>query len=196
MTELKRICVFAGSRAGAQREFAEAARALGRVLAARGIGLVYGASGAGLMGAVAEAALAAGGEVIGIIPRALAQREVPANLTELHYVTTLHERKALMAEYADAFIALPGGLGTLDELSEMLTWTQLGIHAKPVGLLECADFYHPLVAFIADMAAQGFLLAEERGYLLVDEDPGHLLDALAAYRPTTRPPVWMTPDEI
>ena len=196
MIELHRICVFAGSRSGARPEYAAAARALGHTLAARGIGLVYGASGVGLMGAVAEAALAGGGEVIGIIPHALARRELPRNLSELRYVTTLHERKALMAEYSDAFIALPGGLGTLDELSEMLTWTQLGIHAKPVGLLECAGFYRPLLAFVEQMAAQGFLYAEERDFLLVDDDPDRLLDALAEYRPTTRPPVWMTPDEV
>ncbi len=195
MTEIKRICVFAGSRSGTRPEYAAAARALGRALAARGIGLVYGASGLGLMGAVAEVVLAAGGEVFGIIPRALARRELPADLTELRYVTTLHERKALMAEYSDAFIALPGGLGTLDELSEMLTWTQLGVHAKPVGLLESAGFYRPLLAFIEHMAAQGFLFADERDYLVAEDDPDRLLDALAAYRPTTRPPVWLTPDE-
>lgn len=190
---LRRICVFAGSRSGARPEYTAAARALGQALAARGIGLVYGASSVGLMGAVAEGALAGGGEVIGIIPRALAQRELPAALSELRYVTTLSERKTLMAEYSDAFIALPGGLGTLDETAEMLTWAQLGIHAKPVGLLDCAGFFRPLLAFVAQMAAQGFLQAEEREYLLVEEDPDRLLDALAAYQPPTRPPVWQTP---
>lgn len=193
MRVIQRICVFAGSRSGARPEYVAAARALGAALAARGIGLVYGAASVGLMGELAGAALAAGAEVIGVIPRALARREIThSSLTDLRFVTTLHERKALMAEQADAFIALPGGLGTLDELTEMLTWTQLGIHAKPVGLLNTAGFYTPFLALIQHTADQGFLAESDQDYLLADDDPNRLLDTLAVYQPAPRRVVWMT----
>jgi uncharacterized protein (TIGR00730 family) len=160
---MKRLCVFCGSSFGDDPAYLAAARDLGQLLAASGIGLVYGGASVGLMGAVADAALAAGGEVIGVLPQGLREREVGHNgLTELHIVATMHERKALMADLADGFIALPGGIGTLEEFCEILTWAQLGVHAKPCGLLDIADYYAPLIAFFDRMVAARFLRIEER----------------------------------
>jgi uncharacterized protein (TIGR00730 family) len=184
MAPLHRICVYAGSNAGSDPAYAAAARALGSELAARGAGLVYGGSRVGLMGAVADAVLDAGGEAIGVIPRALLDRELGhRGLTELVVVETMHERKARMAELADAFVALPGGIGTLEELVEVLTWSQLGIHAKPCGVLDAAGFYTGLAAFLDHMVQEGFLRARHRATLVSDPDPAALLERLAEAEP-------------
>jgi uncharacterized protein (TIGR00730 family) len=181
---MKRVCVFCGSSPGTRPEYGAVARWLGAVLARRGIGLVYGGAGVGIMGMVADAVLAEGGEVIGVIPRSLVEREVahPA-LTEQHVVGSMHERKAMMAELADAFVALPGGLGTLEELFEVWTWGLLGLHAKPFGLLDVEGYYRPLVAFLDHGVVEGFIREPHRAMVLVDENPELLLDRLARYRP-------------
>ena len=180
---IKRVLVFCGSSPGARPEYAEAADALGRLLAGRGLGLVYGGASVGLMGAVADGALAAGGEVIGVIPRGLVEREIGhAGLTELHEVSTMHERKALMADLSDAVIALPGGTGTLDELFELFTWSQLGLHRMPMGLLDVVGYWQPLLAMLDHMVTEGLLRAEHRATLLVSTDAASLLDQLESYR--------------
>jgi len=161
----------------------------------RGLGLVYGGGKVGLMGAVADGALAAGGEVVGVIPQALVERE-PAHdgLTELHVVASLHERKALMAELADAFVALPGGFGTLDELMEQLTWSQLGLHSKPVGLLDVDGYWRPLVAFARHATEEGFVREVDLGSIAVAGDAEALLDRLARLESADRPhPKWSAP---
>jgi uncharacterized protein (TIGR00730 family) len=185
--QLQRICVFAGSGVGRRPEYWEAASNLGRELAERGIGLVYGASGAGLMGATADAALAAGGEAVGVIPESLlALEQVHRGLTELHVVGSMHERKAKMAELADAFIALPGGIGTLEELLEVTTWTKLGIHAKPCGVLDVAGYYEPLAAMLDDAVAEEFMSARDRGILNFEAGPERLLGRLEAWTAAAR----------
>lgn len=181
---MKRVCVFCGSSPGRSPAYLEAAQATGRALARRGVALVYGGGSVGLMGAVADATLAAGGEVIGVIPRALELRELAhARLTTLHVVGSMHERKAKMAALADAFVALPGGMGTLEELAEILTWAQLGLHARPVGLLDAAGYYGPLIQFFDRAVAEGFVRPEHRRLLLVGADPDALLDGFAAWQP-------------
>jgi uncharacterized protein (TIGR00730 family) len=185
---MHRICVFTGSSLGARPEYQQAARALGQELASRGLGLVYGGASVGLMGVVADAALAAGGEVIGVLPRGLFRREVPhRHLTELREVGSMHERKALMADLADGFIALPGGYGTFDELFEIITWAQLGIHSKPIGLLDAADYFAPLLALIAHATREGFIPPSNTPLLLKAEDSATLLNHFEAYTPSTRP---------
>jgi uncharacterized protein (TIGR00730 family) len=180
---MKRVCVFCGSSAGRDPRHAEMAGRLGSTLARRGIGLVYGGGSIGLMGAVADAALAAGGEVVGVIPKALQLRELAhGKLTTLHVVGSMHERKAKMAELAHAFVALPGGMGTLEELAEILTWAQLGLHARPCGLLDVAGYYRPLIAFFDQAVAEGFLRPEHRRLFLVAEDPDALLDRFLAWQ--------------
>ncbi|WP_242395149.1 LOG family protein [Anaeromyxobacter oryzisoli] len=184
---MRRICVFCGASGGRAPVHLEAAHAAGRTLARRGLALVYGGGSVGLMGAVADGALDAGGEVIGVIPRALQLRELAhPRLTSLHVVRSMHERKAKMAELADGFVALPGGLGTLEELAEILTWAQLGLHRKPCGLLDVAGYYQPLIAFLDHAVAEGFLRPEHRGELHVASDLAALLDAFERYAP---PPV-------
>jgi uncharacterized protein (TIGR00730 family) len=179
---LRRVCVFCGSSSGADPAFAATTARLGALLASRGIGLVYGGGSVGLMGVLADAVLQAGGHVIGVIPSALVLKEVAHHdLPDLRIVATMHERKALMAELADGFVALPGGLGTLDELFETLTWAQLGLHHRPCGLLDTGGYYRPLLAFLDRAVEAGFLRAQHRGLLLVDEDPERLLDRLAQY---------------
>ncbi|MBF6589417.1 MAG: TIGR00730 family Rossman fold protein [Ktedonobacterales bacterium] len=181
---MRRICVFAGSSCGARQEYAEAARALGRELALRGLGVVYGGASVGLMGAVADAALAAGGEVIGVLPRDLFRTEVAhPHLTQLHEVGSMHERKALMADLADGFVALPGGFGTFDELFEIVTWAQIGIHRKPIGLVDVDDYFAPLVALVNHIAAEGFIAAAHAQLLLRAPTPAALLDLLLASQP-------------
>jgi uncharacterized protein (TIGR00730 family) len=181
---MKRICVFCGSSAGANPLYADAARRMGRTLARRGLGVVYGGGGVGLMAAVADAALEAGGEVVGVIPRALQLRELAhGRLTALHVVGSMHERKAKMAELADGFVALPGGMGTLEEFAEILTWAQLGLHRKPCGLLDVAGYYRPLVAFFDHATAEGFLRPEHRRLVLAAEEPDALLDAFVSWEP-------------
>ena len=175
------VCVYCGSRPGNDPAYAEAATAIGTLIGQRGGQLVYGGGRAGLMGTVADAALAAGASVVGVIPQALIERELGhVGLTELHIVPTMHERKKLMAERSDAFIALPGGIGTLEELFEVWTWRQHGYHDKPVGLLNVAGYYDRLLGFIDETARQGFVPAEQQALLQVDADPASLLDRLAA----------------
>ncbi len=193
---LRRVCVYCGSNAGVRPAYAEAARRLGDLLGARSIGLVYGGGNVGLMGLVADAALAAGAEVIGVIPQALVDRELAhQGVTELRIVGTMHERKALMAELADAFVALPGGLGTLDELFEVWTWAQLGLHAKPIGLLEIEGFFVPLVAHLDRATAEGFVRAEQRAMLVVEDDAERLLERFAAYH-APRVGKWLDRDTL
>ncbi|NFV79320.1 TIGR00730 family Rossman fold protein [Magnetospirillum aberrantis] len=181
---MRRVCVFCGSSKGARADYAEAAAAMGRLVAERGLGLVYGGGEVGLMGILANSALAAGGEVIGVIPEALMRMEVGhPKLTALHVVDTMHERKAMMAELSDAFVALPGGIGTLEELFEVWTWGQLGIHPKPLGFLDVAGYYDSLHAFLDHSVAEGFLKERHRAMTAVESDPARLLDRLAAYVP-------------
>jgi uncharacterized protein (TIGR00730 family) len=179
VASLGTVCVFCGSSYGNDPVYAETARALGRELARRGIGLVYGGASVGLMGELATAVLEAGGAAVGVIPRALVEREIAYDgLTELHVVETMHERKALMTELASGFAALPGGMGTLDELAEAITWGQLGIHAKPIGLLDVRGYFEPLLAFVDRAVEAGFLRRDQRAALLVAEDAASLLDVL------------------
>ena len=185
-TPLKRVTVFCGSNPGTDPAFADAARSLGAELAAREIGLVYGGGKVGLMGILADAVLAAGGTVTGIIPQDLWDKEVGhSGLTELLVVGSMHERKLAMADRADGFIALPGGVGTFEELFEVLTWTQLGIHDKPVGVLDVASFYAPLLTFLDSAVAAGFLRAGHRDILQASSDPQEILDRLATWQPVT-----------
>src|SRR5579884_3360177 len=172
---MRRICVFAGSSRGNRLEYTRAADSLGRELVARDIGLVYGGASVGLMGVVADSVLAAGGEVIGVLPKGLFLREVAhAGLTQLHEVGSMHERKALMADLADGFIALPGGLGTFDELFEITTWAQIGLHRKPIGLLNVENYFAPLLALVAHAAREGFVPASHARLLLRAETPAAL----------------------
>ena len=185
--QLRRVCVFCGSRPGAHEHYLEPARALGAALAATGRGLVYGGARVGLMGVVADACLAGGGRVVGVIPRALLDWEVGhTGLTRLEVVDSMHTRKARMAELADGFIALPGGFGTLDELFEILTWAQLGIHHKPVALLNWRGFYSPLLAFLARAQGEGFVAAIDQRLLLVGDDAESALALLREYVPPVR----------
>jgi len=179
---LANVCVYCGAHPGRDPAYTAAAALLGRTLAERGIGIVYGGGRVGLMGVVADAALAAGGRVIGIIPQALMKKELAhAGLTEMIVTTSMHERKAQMAERADAFVALPGGLGTFEELFEIWTWGQLGWHRKPCGVINVAGFYDGLIAFLDHAAGAGFVRPVHRGMLLVDDDPSRLLDRFAQY---------------
>jgi uncharacterized protein (TIGR00730 family) len=192
---MKRICVFCGSSRGARPEYLEAARGLGRLLAKRGSALVYGGGNVGLMGELADACLEAGSEVIGVIPEALVGWEVAhGGLTDLRVVSSMHERKALMAELADAFVALPGGFGTFEELCEVLTWSQLGLHTKPIGLLNVAGYYDPLLALFDHAVQERFLRPQHRDLVLHDEDPERLLERL---REWSAPPLhkWIERDE-
>ena len=181
---MHRLCVFCGSSPGRDPAYASLASLLGRVLAERGIGLVYGGGRVGLMGVLADAALAAGGEVIGVIPRALIERELGhRGLTELRVVDSMHARKALMGELAGGFIALPGGVGTLEELFEVWSWATLGLHRKPCGLLDVNGFFAPLVDFLDRQAREGFIHPAYRAMLTLASTPEALLDAFAAYEP-------------
>ena len=178
-----RICVFCGSSPGHDSQYVNAARALGTLLTDRNIGLVYGGASVGLMGAVADAVLDKGGEVIGVMPQGLVGFEVAhKKLGDLRIVGSMHERKALMAELSDAFIALPGGIGTLEETFEMLTWAQLGFQSKPVALLDIGGFFEKLSGFLDHVVDEGFLRPEHRGMLLRETDPKALLDRIAAYQ--------------
>lgn len=175
-----RICVFCGSSAGKGSGYLAAAESVGRGLAARGVGLVYGGASVGTMGAVADAALAAGGEVIGVIPQSLVDLEVAHHgLSDLQVVADLHERKARMASLADAFLALPGGAGTLEELFEVFTWAQLGLHAKPIALLDVDGYYQPMLRFLDHMVEEGFLRPVYREMLIVDTDLDRVVDRYA-----------------
>ena len=177
---MERICVYCGSNLGRRPSYLATAQALGQELAARHITLVYGGGNVGLMGAIADAVLAAGGEAIGVIPQALVDKEVAhRGLSDLRVVSSMHDRKALMAELSDAFIALPGGLGTLEELCEVATWTQLGFHQKAVGLLNVEGFYDGLLGFLEGAIAEQFLRPEHRQILIAATEPGDLIDQLA-----------------
>ena len=173
---MKRVCVFCGSSSGADPAFARAAEQVGATLGARGLGLVYGGGNVGLMGVLANGALARGGEVIGVIPQSLVDRELAhPDATEMRIVGTLHERKALMAELSDAFVALPGGLGTLEELAEVVSWAQLGIHAKPIGLLRVRGYWDDLLRWLDGAVAAGFVPAANRDLMLEAADLDELL---------------------
>ena len=182
--------MFCGASSGRLPDYADAARVFGTVAATRGLGIVYGGGRVGLMGAVADAALTAGGEVVGVIPQELVDRELAhGGLTELHVVGSLHERKALMAELSDGFVALPGGIGTMEEFFEVLSWAQLGIHEKPCGLLDVAGYYDPLMQFLDHAVEQDFIKPKHRALLLVESEPAKLLDRFAkliAEQPTKK----------
>ena len=181
---MQRVCVFCASNPGHNPAYLTLARSLGQLLAKRGHAVVFGGGRVGLMGAVADGALSAGGEVIGVMPHALVQREVAhRGLTQLHVVDSMHERKALFAELSDGFIAMPGGIGTLEELFEVWTWSHLGVHAKPIGLLDVADYWQPFVQLLDHIGQEGFLRPNTRELLLVDDNATHLLDRMTAYVP-------------
>lgn len=193
---MKRLCVFCGSSAGETSRYLQAATRTGALLAGRGIEVVYGGSRIGLMGRLADATLEAGGCVIGVIPRALTNREVAhEELTELRVVDSMHERKAVMADLSDGFIALPGGLGTLEELFEVLTWSQLGLHRKPCGLLDVNGYFRRLISFLDHAVTEGFLADSHRRMIQVDENPEGLLERLQTYDPPALPR-WIDEKEI
>jgi uncharacterized protein (TIGR00730 family) len=186
--QLRRVCVFCGSSPGRLDAYREAATAFGAELAARGLGLVYGGGNVGLMGVVADAALAGGAEVIGVIPEALVAKELAhRGVSELVVTRSMHERKATMSDRADAFVMLPGGFGTYEEFCEVLTWSQLGLHQKPCGLLDVAGFYGPLLAFFDGAVQAGFVSEAHRGIVLDATEPAALLDRLAAWVPSVTP---------
>lgn len=190
---MQHLAVYCGSSAGNNPVYTQLATELGNMMASRGIGLVYGGGQVGLMGQIADIVLASGGEVIGVIPDFLDTKEIGhKGCTKLHVVGSMHERKMLMYEKADAFVAMPGGFGTMDELFEILTWAQLGLHKKPIGLLNVAGYYNPLVAHVNNMQAEGFLKPIYRQMLLEAATPGALLEALDAYvAPDVKP--WLKP---
>jgi uncharacterized protein (TIGR00730 family) len=191
-TSIRRVCVYCASNDGTRPVHLEAARRFGQTLAARGITLVYGGGRVGLMGALADAAMAAGGAVIGVMPHALVQREAAhQEITELRIVDTMHQRKAAMAELADAFVALPGGIGTLEEFFETWTWAQLGVHRKPIGLLDVDGFWRPLLGLLDHLEAEGFLRGTPRQSLVVQEEANAMLDALATSTPPSVRP-WLS----
>jgi uncharacterized protein (TIGR00730 family) len=191
--KIRTVCVYCGSSPGRQAAYIAAARALAVVLVERGIGLVYGGGRVGLMGAIADAVLAAGGHVTGVIPRALASKEVAHDaLSELIVTESMHTRKNIMADRADAFVALPGGIGTLEELFEVWTWSQLGFHEKPCGVLNVEGYFDGLIGFIDHAVNEQYLRPSHRDILLVDRDPGALLDRLSAYEPPDIPK-WIPP---
>lgn len=193
---MQRLAVYCGSATPADPIYVESARAVGHALAERGIGLVYGGGRLGLMGAVADAALAAGGEVIGVIPEALVAAEVAhRGLTRLEVVATMHERKARFTELADGFVTLPGGTGTMDELWEAMSWAQLGYHSDPIGLLNVAGFYDPLIAFVKRMGEVGFIRPQHQGLLIVADALDTLLEKMAAHEPAV-PIIKMTREEL
>ena len=195
MAAIKNICVYCGSRPGRLPAYTEAATALAQVLVKHNIGLVYGGASIGLMGAVADEVLALGGDVIGVIPKALAHKEVAhPHLTQMHVTASMHERKTLMAELADGFIALPGGIGTFEELFEIWTWAQLGFHHKPCGLLNVADYYEHLIQFLDHVQAEQFVKKPTRDLLIIEDDPEALLTRFLNYQ---APPIttWLSKEE-
>ena len=192
---MKRICVFCGSSLGNRAAYVEAAREMGQAIARHGWELVYGGSKLGLMGVTADAALEAGAKVIGVIPEMFVNNEVPhPNLTELHVVRSMHERKAMMAELSDGFVALPGGLGTFEEYCEIVTWAQLGLHLKPCGLLNVNGFYDPLLALVDRAIAEEFIRPQQRGLVLAAATIDGLFAQFEGYAPPILPK-WITPDQ-
>jgi uncharacterized protein (TIGR00730 family) len=193
---VERICVFCGASPGARPEYAEAARELARLLTAEGIAVVYGGGGVGLMGALADAVIAAGGELTGVIPRALVDREIAhRDVMDMRVVGSMHERKALMAELSDAFVALPGGIGTLEELFEVYTWAQLGLHRKPCALLNVEGYYDGIADFLAHAVGERFLREETRELLVVETDPAALIERLRTFEPPAVVPKWIDREE-
>ena len=193
---MQRVCVFCGSSPGARAAYAEATAEVARLLVGEGIGVVYGGGQVGLMGVLADPTMAAGGEVIGVMPQALMDREIGHTaISDLRVVGSMHERKALMTELSDAFIALPGGAGTLEELFEVYTWAQLGLHSKPCGLLDVEDYYSGLAAFLDHAVCERFLREEHRAALLVERDPRTLIDRLRAFEPRAVTPKWIDREE-
>ena len=192
---MKNICVYCGSSPGRLEAYAIGARALARALVDRNLGLVYGGAGIGLMGLVADTVLQLGGRAVGVIPAALARKEVVhKGLSELHITQSMHERKTMMAELSDGFIAMPGGIGTFEEIFEIWTWSQLGIHAKPCGLLNVAGYYDALTTFLDHAATEQFLKPQHRSLLIVEHEPEALLDRFASYQPPSVQK-WLDPDE-
>lgn len=192
---MRTLCVFCGSSPGVRKDYAAAARGLGRAMVERGARLVFGGGQVGLMGVVADAVMEAGGEAVGVMPKALLEKEIGhQRLTELQVVGTMHERKALMADLADAFVALPGGYGTFEEFMEVLTWAQLSLHEKPCGLLNVAGFYEPLVNLFDRAVEEGFVRPDHRSLALLEEDPQRLLDMLESYTPPATEK-WVSPEE-
>ena len=193
---MRRVCVFCGSSPGARPAYAAAAEELAGAFAAAGMGVVYGGGGVGLMGTLADATLAAGGEIVGVIPRALLGKEVGhPGVEDMRVVDSMHERKALMAELADAFVALPGGLGTLEELFEVYTWAQLGLHAKPCGLLDVEGYYSELAGFLDHAVAERFVREEHRALLIVEREPAAMLERLQRFEPEDMVPKWIDREE-
>jgi uncharacterized protein (TIGR00730 family) len=193
---VQKICVFCGSSPGARPEYAEATEAFAQLVVAENIGVVYGGGGVGLLGKLADAVLAQGGEITGVIPHALVDKEIGhPHVEDMRLVDSMHERKALMAELADAFVALPGGLGTLEELFEVFTWSQLGLHHKPLALLDVEGYYDGIAAFLDHAVRERFLNAKQRSTLIVERDPGALLERLKAYEPDAVEPKWLDRDE-
>ena len=193
---MRRICVFCGSSAGARPAYAEATAEVARLLAGQGKGVVYGGGHVGLMGVLADTAMATGGEVIGVMPQALVDREIGhTEISELRVVGSMHERKALMADLSDAFIALPGGAGTLEELFEVYTWAQLGLHDKPCGLLDVEDYFSGLVGFLDHAVDERFLREEHRAMLIVEREPRALIERLAEFEPRAVTPKWIDREE-
>lgn len=193
---MKSVCIFCGSNPGNDEVYAAGARAMGSEIARRGLTLVYGGGAVGLMGTVANAALAAGGEVHGIIPRALREKEIGHNgLTRLEVVDTMHTRKARMAELSDGFIAMPGGIGTFEEIFEIWTWGQLGIHTKPLGFLNIGGFYDPLATFLDNTVEAGFLKQSHRAMAMTDTEPATLLERMDQYVPSATFK-WVEKEEI
>lgn len=192
---MKAVCVYCGSSPGRLNAYADAARALGQALVARDLGLVYGGASIGLMGLVADTVLELGGRAVGVIPQALARKEVVhRHLTELHVTQSMHERKTMMAELSDGFIAMPGGIGTFEEIFEIWTWSQLGIHTKPCGLLNVAGYFDALTTFLDHATAEEFLKPPHRALLIVEQQPQALLDRFAGYQPPSIRK-WLDPDE-
>jgi len=188
---MRRICVFSGSNPGVRPEYQQAARSLAQEMVVRGLGLVYGGASVGLMGVMADTVLAGGGDVIGVIPRGLFRQEIPhKSLSQLYEVDNMHERKALMADLSDGFIALPGGFGTFDELFEIITWAQLGLHNKPIGLLNASGYFDPLLALVVHASKEGFIPASHQSILMYEENPINLLDRFAAYSPQAKISKW------
>jgi uncharacterized protein (TIGR00730 family) len=193
---VERICVFCGASPGARPEYRTSAAELARLLAAEGIGVVYGGGGVGMMGALADAVLAEGGKITGVIPRSLVDREIAhPDVRDMRVVGSMHERKALMAELADAFVALPGGIGTLEELFEVYTWAQLGLHRKPCALLNVEGYYDAVADFLSHAVTERFLREETRELLMVESDPATLIERLHSFEPPTGVPKWIGREE-
>jgi uncharacterized protein (TIGR00730 family) len=193
---MRRVCVFCGSSPGARPAYGDAAEELARLLVADGIRVVYGGGHVGLMGRLADAVLAAGGDPIGVMPRALVEREIAhTGLSDLRVVGSMHERKALMADLSDAFVALPGGLGTVEELFEVYTWAQLGMHRKPCGLLDVDGYYSGIAEFLAHAVEERFLREDHRAMLVVEREPAVLIDRFRRFDPGAVQPKWIDREE-